>query len=166
MDYDSLHDVLLDHAREPRHARALSGPDVGVLRLRNARCNDEATVSVRLAGGRLAQVGCVSAACALTTASGSLMARRLSGATVVQAGEVCRSVYRGLLGQPPSDRAIEPREAAAVIAMQRFPTRQACALLPWLALGRLLRLDIPPALATGLAEVPSTTHFDSGTEDT
>lgn len=149
--HDRLHELLLRHARGPYNARTLSGPGIRVLRLRNARCNDQVVVSARVAGEQLQEIACTSEACAIATASGSLMAEMLSGKPAGEAGEICRTVYRGLLDGETGGCGVIGSGVETVIALRRFPARLACALLPWLAAGRILGVDLPPGIAASLS---------------
>jgi nitrogen fixation NifU-like protein len=119
--------VILEHARHPRNAREVAGARV---ERHNPLCGDEVVVTLRLADGRIAEVGAIGQGCALSKASASLMTTVAAGLTPEEARAVFDR-FRGLLaGQPAGD--LGPLHAFSGVA--KFPVRTNCATLPWLAL--------------------------------
>ncbi len=135
-DLDSLYrEVILDHHRRPRGRQPLVEPAVEVRR-ENRTCGDEVSIQLRHKGGSLDGVAVLGRGCALSVASGSLMAEAVNGATVPEAlGLVAR--LRRLL-QDPEDSGSELGPVAALAGVRRFPVRIRCVLLPWEALEEAL----------------------------
>jgi nitrogen fixation NifU-like protein len=127
-DVEQLYQALiLEHARHPRNARSVDGKQV---ERHNPLCGDEVIVTVRVADGRIAEVGAVGQGCALSKASASIMTVATTGLTV---GEM-RTLFdrfRALLAGKPT---IGLGELAAFSGVAKFPVRAHCATLPWLAL--------------------------------
>ena len=72
--------LVLEHYRRPHNQRSLAAPThrhEGA----NPLCGDRIRVEVELRGGTLADVGFQASACAIATASASLLTDRVLGAT-------------------------------------------------------------------------------------
>jgi len=125
-------EVVLDHHRSPRGASALDSFDVQASG-KNPSCGDEVTLQVRFDGDRIDAVGVLSQGCAISTASGSMMAEVIEGLTVDQAQAVAdrfKAVMHG--GEFPVD--VELGDLEALAGVKQFPVRIKCALLPWVTL--------------------------------
>jgi nitrogen fixation NifU-like protein len=73
--------LVAEHYRHPRNARSLAAPThrhEGA----NPLCGDRLRIEVELRDGRLVDVGFIASACAIATASASLLTERLCGATL------------------------------------------------------------------------------------
>jgi nitrogen fixation NifU-like protein len=73
--------LVVEHYRRPRNQRALASP-THVHEGTNPMCGDRLRMEVSLHGDRLAEIGFQASACAIATASASLLTERLSGATL------------------------------------------------------------------------------------
>jgi len=125
-------EVVLDHHRSPRGASALDNFDVQASG-KNPSCGDEVTLQVRFDADTIAAVGVLSRGCAISTASGSMMAEVIEGLTVDQAQEVAdrfKAVMHG--GEFPVD--VDLGDLEALEGVKQFPVRIKCALLPWVTL--------------------------------
>lgn len=125
-------EVILDHHRSPRGARALEAPDAEASG-RNPSCGDEVTLQLALDGDLITGVGVISRGCAISTASGSMLAELIEGRTLAEAGELAAEVRRGLKGDdfPSGD---DLGDLDALEGVKKFPLRVKCALLPWITL--------------------------------
>ena len=137
---DLYQDMLLDHARQPRHVGPVPAAERQVTH-ENRLCGDAVTVYVAgLAGGGLA-VGCATAGCALCRASASIMAQSVQGLLPAAARAAVDAFLTAFPGTAP------PAGDAAVVALydlRRYPTRERCVLLPWEALEKALVDENPP----------------------
>ncbi len=131
---DRANEILLEHRRHPRHHGLLEGATVDVTD-RTPVCGDEVRLMVRLEGDRAAEIHFVAQACSVATASASLLAEHLSGRTIPEIRERIAAVRALVAGQ---DRP-ELGDVTALAIVRQYPTRRACALLPWEMLDRALR---------------------------
>ncbi len=132
-ELDSLYrDVVLDHYRSPRGREALSSPDVQHDGF-NPICGDEVHVALEMDDGRVRGVQIRSRGCAISVASGSMLAEILPGMTreaIERLSEVFRRMIHG--EDPPPD--LEMGDLEALHGVAKFPVRVKCALLPWVTL--------------------------------
>lgn len=130
---DSLYrEVVLDHHRSPRGARPLDRFDVQASG-KNPSCGDEVTLQIRFDGDRIEAVGVLCQGCAISTASGSMMAELIEGLAVAEAEQVAdrfKAVMQG--GAFPVD--LDLGDLEALEGVKQFPVRIKCALLPWVTL--------------------------------
>jgi nitrogen fixation NifU-like protein len=137
-ELDSLYrEVVLDHYRSPRGREALPSPDVQHDGF-NPVCGDEVHVALDMDDGRVRSVQIRSRGCAISVASGSMLAEILPGMTREQVERLSEVFRRMIHGEdPPADLELGDLEALHGVA--KFPVRVKCALLPWLTLKEALR---------------------------
>jgi nitrogen fixation NifU-like protein len=126
---DLYQDVLLDHSQRPRHFGELADPDY-VAEGHNPLCGDQITVFIRTDGQRFREISFTGQACAICTASASLMVHQLQHADRASADRLFDQVYQ-LLAE---DSGIDPQalgELGSLGGVHRFPMRVKCATLPW-----------------------------------
>jgi len=143
-DFDDLYrDIILDHNRRPRNRGKLPAAN-RVATGDNPTCGDNCTVHLRLEGDRIADISFEGSACAISTASTSIMTTRLKGKTAAEA-EAAFAEFKGIVtkGVAPED---DP-EAAAFAGVHEFPARIKCATLGWHA--ALEALKQPPLSPPG-----------------
>jgi nitrogen fixation NifU-like protein len=130
---DALYrEVVLDHHRHPRGNRHLPACDMEATG-QNPACGDEVTLQLRLEGDRIAEVGVCSHGCAISTASGSILAEVIGGLTLAEARRVA-DVFKGALHGDAMPTEIDLGDLEALTGVRKFPVRVRCALLPWVTL--------------------------------
>ncbi len=137
-DLDGLYrEVVLDHYRAPRGKKPLAAPDVENQGM-NPVCGDEVKVAIKLDGERIADISIVSRGCAISVASGSMLAEMLVGKSRADV-ERLQGAFRALLHgeEPPAD--IDLGDLEALEGVKQLPVRVKCALLPWMTLGDALK---------------------------
>jgi len=107
--------TVLEHFRRPRRQRSLAQPTV-VKEAANPLCGDRVRVELEIVGGTIVDAGFTANACAICTASSSLLMERVSG--------MAASAAQALTDQEVVD-ALESDVPAA---------RVGCAVLPLRAL--------------------------------
>jgi nitrogen fixation NifU-like protein len=128
---DIYHGLILDHSRHPRNTGAVVDADRAATE-DNPLCGDRCSVSLRLAGDRIADVRFEGVGCAISIASASMMTERAKGLThaeVVALFDVLEQVLRGRPAPPEPPLG----DLAAFAAVSRLPVRAKCARLPWQA---------------------------------
>ncbi|MEZ4387578.1 MAG: SUF system NifU family Fe-S cluster assembly protein [Candidatus Krumholzibacteriia bacterium] len=91
------------------------------------------TLQIRFDGERIAAVGVLSHGCAISTASGSMMAELIEGLTVAEAEEVADR-FRGVMHGNEFPIDLDLGDLEALEGVRQFPVRIKCALLPWVTL--------------------------------
>lgn len=126
---DLYRDIILDHYRSPRGKKPLEKADVKSDGS-NPTCGDEVSLEVELDDGKVKGVHVDCLGCAISVASGSILAELLKGRTVDEAKRIAALVRDVLTGE-----AVEiPHDLGDLDALQgvrKFPVRIKCALLAW-----------------------------------
>lgn len=121
--------VILDHNRCPRHFGRLAGATHSA-RGRDGLCGDDILVELRVSEGRVKEAMFSGTACAITTASASMLMEWLASRSAV-AVEEAGERFGQLLGNPnlPDDPVLG--EINCLRAVGQFPARVRNARLPW-----------------------------------
>ncbi len=147
-DLDAMYrDVVLDHFRNPRGRKPVAEP-TACSEGQNPVCGDQCKLCVRVADGKIADVGVQGRGCAISTASGSMMAELLPGKSLPEAQRLV-ATFKGLMhGEaPPID--VDLGDLDALEGVKKFPVRVKCALLAWTTFE-----DLVKNLPAGSAEAP------------
>jgi len=124
-------ELILDHSKRPRNRGELPGSNHQADG-HNPLCGDRITVFLKIEGGRVVDAAFVGEACAICTASASMMTEKLKGLTVQQVETVFGDFHDLLTGHVAvADVAQRLGKLAALSGVQRFPIRVKCATLPW-----------------------------------
>ncbi len=132
MDFDELYQVIiLDHCKRPRNRGTLPPPATYGSGF-NPACGDEVTVFVRQTPERgIEEVSFESQACAICTASTSLMTTQVKGKSREQALALQRRFIDFLTKDTPEEGL---GNLQALGGVKKFPQRLKCATLGWHAL--------------------------------
>jgi nitrogen fixation NifU-like protein len=132
---DSLYrDVLFDHYRRPHNRGPLEGAQI-VTRGNNPICGDRITVYGKLDGHDcMEQVSFEGRACAICTASASMMTEAVRGKPLDAAGDLARQFKEMMRGERPFQAPPEVPDLEALSGVMKFPVRIKCATLPWTTL--------------------------------
>lgn len=125
-------EVILDHHRHPRGRRALEHPDLEASGL-NPSCGDEVTLQLELDGDRISDVAVLGRGCAVSTASGSMLAEIVRGRTLDEAREIAERFKEMMHGDEIPDE-VDLGDLEVLTGVRKFPVRIKCALLPWVTL--------------------------------
>lgn len=131
---DALYqDIILDHARHPRHAGLREPFDAEVHHV-NPTCGDEVTLRSHTVDSVVADISYDALGCSISQAAASVLAESLVGLPVDEAARVHAAFLQLMHSQ---GRGIPEEEtlgdAAAFAGVAKFPARVKCALLPWMA---------------------------------
>lgn len=135
-------EVILDHARKPRNHRAMEDA-MAKVEAENPLCGDELTLYVRTTfdGATIEAVSFQAQACAICTASTSLLTQKTKGKNLLEAGEISEK-FQSLVTRPPEEPIDDVRESLGDLAVlegvRKFPMRVKCATMPWRALDQAL----------------------------
>jgi nitrogen fixation NifU-like protein len=130
-------EIILDHYKHPQHRGLLEDFDAEVHHV-NPTCGDEVTLRVKVADGRIAELGWDGEGCSISQASTSVMSELVSGKQVVDAMALERRFLelmqsRGAAELSEAD-ADELEDAVAFEGVSKYPARVKCALLGWMAM--------------------------------
>ena len=125
-------EVILDHHRHPRGRRPIERPDLEASGL-NPSCGDEVTLQLKLDGDRIADVAVLGRGCAVSTASGSMLAEVVRGRTLDEAREIAERFKEMMHGDEVPEE-VDLGDLEALTGVRKFPVRIKCALLPWVTL--------------------------------
>jgi nitrogen fixation NifU-like protein len=132
-DLDALYrDVVLDHYRSPRGKKPLPGADVENQGM-NPVCGDEVKVYLKMEGDRIRDASIVSRGCAISVASGSMLAELLTGKTRPEVERLAEA-FRALMHDQPVPEGVELGDLEALEGVKKLPVRVKCALLAWTTL--------------------------------
>jgi len=136
--FDDLYrDIILDHYRRPRGRTPVAEPNVENEGL-NPVCGDEVKVSLKLEGDRVKAVSVTGRGCAISTASGSMLAELLPGRSISEVEKLVDGVRR-MMHDEGVPAGIEIGDLDALEGVKKYPVRIKCALLSWVTLGDALR---------------------------
>jgi nitrogen fixation NifU-like protein len=123
-------DAVLEHYRRPSHRGALDGC-THAADGSNPLCGDRLRIELACAGGCIERYGFVGEACAVTTATASMLGDIVRG--LDHAGVAALAArFRGLIEDGRADPALG--ELNAMAPLQRHATRRTCATLPFATL--------------------------------
>jgi nitrogen fixation protein NifU and related proteins len=147
---DLYRDIIMDHYRFPRGRKVLEAPDIKN-EGQNPVCGDQIEVSLKVNGETVEEIAVDCAGCAISVASGSMLADIIKGKTISEIKIIAGAIKALLKGEEPP-KEIELGDLEALAGVQKFPVRIKCALLSWTTL-----VDAIEALERGkVAEVSST----------
>jgi nitrogen fixation NifU-like protein len=129
---DLYRDIIMDHYRYPRGRKQLENADL-MNEGQNPVCGDEIAVSLKLIDGKVDDVAVECVGCAISVASGSMLADVVRGKTLMEVKLIATAVRTLLKGEPPP-ADIDLGDLEALAGVKNFPVRIKCALLSWTTL--------------------------------
>jgi nitrogen fixation NifU-like protein len=130
---DLYQEVVLEHGKRPRNFREAEGANRRADGY-NPLCGDQLTVTLRLEGDVIKDVGFLGQGCAISRASASLMTGAVKEMSRAQAEHLFELVHK-LVTEGPEGMDMEALGKLAVLSgVNAFPARVKCASLAWHAL--------------------------------
>lgn len=148
---DLYQEIVVEHKRAPRHFGTLEAP-THQARGHNPQCGDEVRVQLRVEGDVVRDIRFDGHACAICTASSSMMTEAVLGRDLDTVRALQQHFRAVLTGQAEPDEATLGK-LVSLAGVQRYPSRIKCALLGWHALMHALAEG-----AEGGASQPATTE--------
>ena len=124
-------EIVLDHYKHPRNRGALEGCTHAADGI-NPLCGDSLRVELVCADDRIAAMKFSGEACAITTATASMLSELVAGFDATDVAALNLPFDRLLRGEVDADDALGPLNALA--ELRRHPLRRKCAELPWATL--------------------------------
>jgi len=104
----------------------------------NPVCGDEIRLSLEMEDGKVRNVQVKSRGCAISVASGSMLAEILPGLGREEIERISEAFRRMLHGEDPP-RDLDMGDLEALKGVAKFTVRVKCAMLPWMTLREALR---------------------------
>jgi nitrogen fixation protein NifU and related proteins len=129
---DLYQEMILDHAKKPRHPGRLQDAQVEV-RHYNPVCGDELQLGLRLDGEqRVAAIAVDGKGCSISQAAASVMSEQVLGRPLDEAMRSAEAFRRLMHGEGEPDEELLG-DGIAFKGVARYPVRVKCALLGWMA---------------------------------
>ena len=148
---DLYQDIILDHARHPRHFSVMAEPS-HLAHGHNPLCGDQITIFVKIKNRRVVAVTFQGRGCAISTASASLMSDILTGLSVDEAEAMFRAfharVTEGTAMQLPPELEDAADRLEPLSGVRAYPARVKCATLAWHAFDAALKGEAHGAVGT------------------
>jgi nitrogen fixation NifU-like protein len=143
---DLYRDLILDHARNPRHFGRLPHTTHSAEGI-NPLCGDKLRLYLDVdADATIRHVAFEGSGCAISVASASLLTDTVIGLRADEAMAFFDAVTAQLAGSESQDAGkVDLGKLRALSGVREFPTRVKCATLAWHALKSALRQDKMPA---------------------
>jgi nitrogen fixation NifU-like protein len=142
MNAELYQEVILQHSRRPRNFGPLEGAThraEGV----NATCGDEITVELAVADATVKEAKFTGSACAICTASASILTLEVAGQPVEDARALAEQ-FRKFSITGEASPAISARPRLEVMgSVYKFPPRVKCATLAWEAFLEATNRPVP-----------------------
>lgn len=130
---DLYQEVVLEHSKRPRNFREVEGANRRADGY-NPLCGDQLTVTLKMDGDVIKDVGFVGQGCAISRASASLMTGAVKELSREDAERLFERVHK-LVMEGPEGLDMEALGKLAVLSgVNEFPSRVKCASLAWHAL--------------------------------
>ena len=142
---DLYRELILDHARKPRHFGKLANATHTAEGI-NPLCGDKLHLYMHVTDGIIDDVGFEGSGCAISVASASLLTDMIAGHSVSDALAYADAVKERMTGtQADAQTSIDLGKLAALDGVREFPSRIKCATLAWHALDAALTQKSSPA---------------------
>ena len=138
MNTDQARTILLEHARSNRNGVFPARWDFKAS-LTNPLCGDHVELQIESHNQEISFIGHKARACAVCSASASLLCQETTGLTHAQALGLGDLLESTLLGPIDSAWPTDLQKLACFEHLKVNTARKMCALLPWLALRKALR---------------------------
>ena len=126
---DLYQEVILDHNKRPRNFRVLERPSHRAEGF-NPLCGDQLSLSLRIDGETIADIGFQGSGCAISKASASLMTDAIKGKSVDEAHALFER-FHSMVTTPPAEPVESMGKLSVLAGVREFPVRVKCASLAW-----------------------------------
>lgn len=152
---DMYREVILDHYRSPRGKKEIARKDI-LSKGSNPSCGDELKLQIQIENGHIQDVHVNCKGCAISTASGSMLAEAVKGMSFDDVQELAANVRKMLTGEEYTIPE-EFSDLDSLEGVRQFPVRVKCALLAWMTL-----LDGMDNYQKGVSQNPSIISTEQG----
>ena len=129
MDAVTKRNVMMKHYREPKNKGFVDGKDYILNTQNNASCIDEVNLMTKISNGKIEDIRFEGEACAVCTASTSIMIETLLGKKTEEAEQIVKEFESMIDGKEFIPDKLE--NAVIFDDIGKQPSRKKCALLAW-----------------------------------
>ncbi|MCY1016685.1 MULTISPECIES: Fe-S cluster assembly sulfur transfer protein SufU [Pyxidicoccus] len=127
---DLYQEVVLEHSKRPRNYRVVEGHNREAAG-HNPLCGDQLSVTLKVEGDVIRDIGFQGQGCAISKASASLMTGAVKDKTRAEAEALFERVHK-LVTEGPEGVDVDALGKLAVLSgVSEFPARVKCASLAW-----------------------------------
>lgn len=125
-------EIIMDNYSYPRHKELSQDADYSQRHMASDSCIDDITVQAKIKDGKIEDVRFDGQACAISTASTSILTELLEGKTVDEADQIIDNYFAMVDGRDYDPELLQ--EAAAFEGVSKQPNRINCATIGWKAM--------------------------------
>ena len=129
MDAVTKRNLMMKHYREPKNKGFVDGKDYILNTQNNASCIDEVNLMTKISNGKIEDIRFEGEACAVCTASTSIMIETLLGKEREEAEQIVKEFESMIDGKEFIPDKLE--NAVIFDDIGKQPSRKKCALLAW-----------------------------------
>lgn len=129
MDAVTKRNLMMKHYREPKNKGFVDGKDYILNTQNNASCIDEVNLMTKISNGKIEDIRFEGEACAVCTASTSIMIETLLGKKTEEAEQIVKEFENMIDGKEFIPDKLE--NAVIFDDIGKQPSRKKCALLAW-----------------------------------
>lgn len=133
---DLYQDTILDHYKNPRGCITLDSCDLENQGY-NPVCGDKVVVKAKFENDRIKDISVESQGCAISVASGSMLAELLPGKSIEEVRGISEA-FREMMHGKEMPEDIDYGDLDALEGVRKFHVRIKCALLVWATLRELI----------------------------
>lgn len=127
---DLYQEVILDHNKKPRNFRRLENA-THTAEGYNPLCGDHISLSLRLDGDRIREIGFEGSGCAISKASSSVMTSEVKGKSLSEVEDLFNKFRKMVTGRPGDSVPEGVGKLQVFSGVCEFPARVKCATLAW-----------------------------------
>jgi len=127
---DLYQEVVLEHSKRPRNYRVVEGANHEAAG-HNPLCGDQLSVTMKVDGDLIRDIGFQGQGCAISRASASLMTGVVKDKTRAEAEALFEKVHKLVTEGPESVDVDSLGKLAVLSGVSEFPARVKCASLAW-----------------------------------
>ena len=136
LDNNLLRQIIMDHYENPRNHKLIDDENYQFVNMDSATCIDNIDVQAQIKDGKIIDIRFDGEACAITTASTSIMSELLIGKTIEEARVIIEN-YENMIYERDYDEDLL-EEAIAFMNTHKQANRIKCATLGWSAITQIL----------------------------
>ncbi len=131
-----LRELILDHYSYPHNHKLTDEEGYESVHMASDSCIDDITVQSRIEDGKIEDIRFDGVACAISTASTSMMTDLLKGKTVEEAKNIIANYYQMIDAKEYDPDVLE--EAVAMKNVYKQANRIKCATIGWKAIDKMI----------------------------
>jgi nitrogen fixation NifU-like protein len=132
MNQDQARELLLTHSRSDKNGK-FPEHTTHEAKLTNPLCGDHVQLKVFLVDDKIQDIGFKAVACAICSASSSLLIQELKGKTLAESLKLQQEFESGLMASHELPWPMSLQSFSCFEHLRVTPSRKVCALLPWVA---------------------------------